>query len=171
MTDLGTLGGNSSVGQGINTSGQVVGYSTNTDSAQHAFLYTSGQGIVDLNTLLPSGSGWILISANGINDAGQITGQGTNPNGDSHAYVLSPLSIQSLIGLVQSFNLPSGIATSLLAKLNAAQAAGTGSGAYCSKLTDFISEVQALAGNKLTSAQAEQLIAMADQLKTSASCH
>jgi probable HAF family extracellular repeat protein len=91
MTDLGTLGGGYSNGLGINNSRQVTGYSYTTgNSAQHAFLYTPGTGMVDLNSLLPSGSGWTLINGNGINDAGQITGDGLNPNGADHAFLLSP---------------------------------------------------------------------------------
>ena len=35
-------------------------------------------GMVDLNTLLPSGSGWTLVAGYAINDAGQITGLGFN---------------------------------------------------------------------------------------------
>jgi len=94
MTDLGTLGGSYSEGLGINTSGQVTGDSSTTgDSAYHAFLYTPGAGMVDLNTLLPSGSGWTLVAAYGINDAGQITGSGTNPNGEPHAFLLSPATV------------------------------------------------------------------------------
>ena len=31
--------------------------------------------MIDLNSLLPAGSGWQLVRANGINDAGQIGGQ------------------------------------------------------------------------------------------------
>ena len=91
MTDLGTLGGTSSFGEGINASGQVTGDSNTTgNAALHAFLYTPANGMVDLNTLLPSGSGWTLISAFAINDAGQITGSGTNHSGFSHAFLLTP---------------------------------------------------------------------------------
>ena len=93
MTDLGTLGGSSSNGQGINDSGQVVGVSDTSNGASHAFLYTSDTGMVDLNTLLPSGSGWTLLAAYGVNDAGQITGSGTNPNGATHGFLLSPANV------------------------------------------------------------------------------
>jgi probable HAF family extracellular repeat protein len=96
MADLGTLGGSTSVGLGINTSGQVVGYSfVAGDSAQHAFLYTPSAGMVDLNTLIPSGSGWTLLAAYGINDAGQITGYGATLDGSTHAFLLSPVVLFS----------------------------------------------------------------------------
>jgi probable HAF family extracellular repeat protein len=41
MTDLGTLGGDSSIANDINSRGQVVGYSGHADSgANHAVLWT-----------------------------------------------------------------------------------------------------------------------------------
>ncbi len=99
VTDLGNFsGGNYGSGLSINTSGQVVGYSSirNTaghpflNSDYHAFLYAAGHGMIDLNSLLPSGSGWILNIATGINDAGQITGYGQTAPGVFHAFLLSP---------------------------------------------------------------------------------
>lgn len=88
MTDLGTLGG-SSFAYGINDSGAIVGYSwpTNGDNPD-AFLYLNGM-MIDLNSLIPSGSGWHLLEAYGINDAGQIVGEGLL-NGQSHAFLLDP---------------------------------------------------------------------------------
>jgi hypothetical protein len=43
----------------------------------------------DLNDLISSDSGWVLVWASAINRAGQITGWGTI-NGENHAYVLNP---------------------------------------------------------------------------------
>lgn len=89
MRDLGTLGGLYSEGHGINTSGQVVGWSYPTGSTvRHAFLYSSGT-MVDLNDLLPTDSGWVLMEARSINDAGQIVGRGSY-NGGSRAFLLTP---------------------------------------------------------------------------------
>ena len=90
MHDLGTLSGGKSYGFGINNSGQIVGASQKNGDSAHAFLYTTATGMVDLNTLLPAGSGWLLLEADAINDAGQITGYGVNPGGLSHAFVLAP---------------------------------------------------------------------------------
>jgi probable HAF family extracellular repeat protein len=91
MTVLGSLpAGQSSWGRGINSLGEIVGIS-DSSSGETAFLYRPGIGMVNLNTLLPSGSGWILDSAYGISDAGQITGAGRNSNGESHAFLLSPV--------------------------------------------------------------------------------
>jgi probable HAF family extracellular repeat protein len=78
MSDLGNLGGNNSQAQGINNLGQIVGFSTTVSGDQHAFLYTPGTGMIDLNSLLPTGSDWeVLQDASGINDSGSIVGYGT----------------------------------------------------------------------------------------------
>ncbi|MCW3052237.1 MAG: hypothetical protein JWN14_1407, partial [Chthonomonadales bacterium] len=53
------------------------------------FLYRNHK-MVDLNSLLPADSGWVLTNANGINDRGQIVGSGIY-QGKQRAYLLSPL--------------------------------------------------------------------------------
>ena len=89
MTDLGSLGGGSSYAYGINDSGTVVGYSWVAGiSDPHAFIYMNG-AMLDLNTLIPSGSGWELLEAYGINNSGEIVGEGLL-NGQSHAFLLNP---------------------------------------------------------------------------------
>lgn len=70
ITDLGTLGGNSSEAFGINASGQVVGGSATADGSNYAFLYSDGT-MTGLGTL-EGGSGSL---ANGINAWGQIAGR------------------------------------------------------------------------------------------------
>lgn len=42
LTDLGTLGGSNSNADGINDSGQVVGYAATASGAGYAFLYSGG---------------------------------------------------------------------------------------------------------------------------------
>jgi probable HAF family extracellular repeat protein len=76
MTDLGTLGGNYSTPQALNNLGQVVGDSANSNGMAHAFLWSNGS-MVDLNSLLPTNSGWTLSSGEFINDAGTVVGIGT----------------------------------------------------------------------------------------------
>ena len=94
MTDLGTLGGDGgSNAYAINASGEVVGASaTLTNAAGDAFLYTTSSGMIDLNSLLPAGSGWDLQVATGINDSGQVVGFGTNPEGQQDAFLLDTAS-------------------------------------------------------------------------------
>jgi probable HAF family extracellular repeat protein len=67
----------------INNRGQVVG-----QGPGGAFLYQKGTRI-DLNSVLPAGSGWVLSFAVDINDRGQIVGGGIH-NGAFHAFLLSP---------------------------------------------------------------------------------
>jgi len=68
MTDLGTLGGRTSVGFGINNAAHVTGAADTRAITSHAFLYSNGQ-MVDLGTL-----GGDFSEGRGINDAGQVAG-------------------------------------------------------------------------------------------------
>ncbi len=88
MHDLGTLGASDSEARGINDIGQVVGWNGMGGGA--AFLYDSVHGMVDLNSLIVSSSGWDLTGALAINNAGQITGEGTI-GGQTHAFLLTPV--------------------------------------------------------------------------------
>src|SRR6478672_6626912 len=94
MQDLATLGGLNSYSYNVGAGGQVVGASEVeiTSDHTHAFRYTSGSGMVDLNSLIDPLSGWELLDAADINDAGQITGQGLI-GGVYHAYLLTPASM------------------------------------------------------------------------------
>jgi len=92
IKDLGVLkGGTYSIGFGVNDSNVVVGYGNISTNAAHAMIWTSSGGMQDLNSLIPSSSGWTLINANAINNAGQITGYGSK-NGHNHAFVLTPVN-------------------------------------------------------------------------------
>lgn len=78
--DLGTLGGATSAGYGINDSGQVVGSATTAgDAATHAFLFNQG-AMVDLGTL-----GGTTSVAYAINGSGQIVGYASVSGGANHA--------------------------------------------------------------------------------------
>lgn len=94
FSDLGTLGGKRSSATAVNDAGQVVGYSYLADNiTQHAFLGEVGRGrMIDLNTLLPPGSGWTLTWAEDINNLGQIVGRGFY-QGREQAFLMTPTSI------------------------------------------------------------------------------
>lgn len=82
----------------INNSGQVVGFFETDDGDYHAFLYTDKDGMVDLNTLLPNGSGWELQLAHAISDNGQIVGWGVL-NGQRRAFLLTPAGLSNPIDI------------------------------------------------------------------------
>lgn len=89
LVELGAFGGPASSARDINNHGQIVGYALDGSLDPRAFLWEAGGPIVDLNTVLPPDSGWVLLSANAINDAGQIVGEGTL-NGEPRAFLLTP---------------------------------------------------------------------------------
>ena len=73
ITDLGTVGGDAcSHSRAMNAKGQIVGDSTDCHAALHAFVWEEGTGMLDLNTLIPPGSGVRLINAVNINERGEI---------------------------------------------------------------------------------------------------
>jgi hypothetical protein len=73
----------------VNASEQVVGalYYTNGTAAA---LAEGGGPAVDLNTLIPPGSGLQLVEADQINDRGEIAAEGPDANGNNHVVVLIP---------------------------------------------------------------------------------
>jgi probable HAF family extracellular repeat protein len=73
---------------GINSHDQIVGLFQSYTNP-HAFLFTGNQ-LMDLNSLIPTSSGWTLLSATGINDQGQIAGYGTGPGGALERFLLTP---------------------------------------------------------------------------------
>lgn len=81
VTDLGTLAGfDSSLADGINEAGQIVGSSFDMAASPHATLW-QGTTIIDLNTLLAPAyvsAGWELSHATGINARGDIVGDAYN---------------------------------------------------------------------------------------------
>lgn len=90
-TDIGVLGGDNAAAYAVNASGAVVG-----TSSDNAFLWNAG-GLTDLNTLVPTGSGWELRTAWAINDQGQIAGSGLH-NGQPRAFLLTPACDGDLTG-------------------------------------------------------------------------
>jgi probable HAF family extracellular repeat protein len=91
MKDLGTVKGDGcSVAYTINAGGQVVGTSGDDCNEVHAFLWQRGGPMMDLNDLVPSGSGSVLTAGEFINDRGEIGASEVLPNGDHHAILLIP---------------------------------------------------------------------------------
>jgi len=73
ILDLGTVPGDAcSRGRGINSRGQIVGGSSDCLNFLHAFVWEEGGPMLDLNTLIPPGSGLQLTNAININDRGEI---------------------------------------------------------------------------------------------------
>jgi probable HAF family extracellular repeat protein len=77
MTDLGAVSGDPcSVATAINSSGQIVGTSTDCSHSLHAFLWEDGS-MIDLNSFLTANSSLQqLVIAMNINDRGVIYGAG-----------------------------------------------------------------------------------------------
>jgi len=98
IKDLGTVDGDvCSRAYGLNDRGQVAGTSGDCRNALHAFLWEEGGPMLDLNKLIPPGSGWVLTNAFNINDRGEILAKaapvGFNPNDDAdlgHLALLVP---------------------------------------------------------------------------------
>jgi probable HAF family extracellular repeat protein len=81
--DLGTLGGPSGIGNGINSSGVVAGYSENSHNAYRAFISSDGT-LVDIGDL---GGGSAVAYA--INDAGDVVGSAVTADGSNHPFLYS----------------------------------------------------------------------------------
>ena len=91
VTDLGTLGGDSSSAYGINSRGQVVGESAVVNYiGTHAFLYQNGT-MYDLNSMIPPIPGVTLEAAYRINNQGQIVAAGQGPDGSWDTLLLTPV--------------------------------------------------------------------------------
>lgn len=99
MTDLGAHPSNTnyihSEAKDINNAGDIVGYTarffSSPTSGGAAMLWRDGEAI-DLNTLVPPGSGWVLQSAEGINEHGDIVGYGSF-KGQTRAFLLRRATI------------------------------------------------------------------------------
>ncbi len=102
LTDLGTLGGPGSAATGINNNGEVVGEAQLgtllSPGDFHAFRWDPVNGMVDLNNLLPAGSGWVLGNALKINDNGQILVTGFL-NGVAATALLQPVPPPTIVNI------------------------------------------------------------------------
>ncbi len=90
MRDLGTVGTDvNSLAISINDGGQIVGVSLDKNFDPRAFLRV-GEDLVDLNTLIPTGSPLYLLTACSINALGEIIGFATDKSGNVHSYLAVP---------------------------------------------------------------------------------
>ena len=87
LIDLGTLGGNYSLGVAINDVGQVVGYSEVSGGAVHAFRWDGANGMQDLGSL-----GGAYSCATAINRAGQVVGYSWVNESSFHAFIWDPVN-------------------------------------------------------------------------------
>ncbi len=83
LINIGTLGGEYGQPRGINTSGQIAGYSTLATGSYRAFIYTAGQ-MTDIGTL---GADYSVAYA--LNDSGQVVGNSAHLGGQDHAFLYS----------------------------------------------------------------------------------
>ena len=91
IRDLGTVAGDPcGRAQSVNARGQVVGGTSDCSYFVHAFLWEDGGPMLDLNRLIPAGSGLELTFAININDRGGILAKsipdGVNPHQDADLY-------------------------------------------------------------------------------------
>jgi len=83
MTNLGTLGGKTGIGNGVNANHQVAGYSTNAAGTYRAFL-SNGETLTDIGDL---GGGQAVAYA--LNDHGQVVGSAVTTDGSNHPFLYS----------------------------------------------------------------------------------
>ncbi len=107
LNDLGTLGGSTSIAQGINNNKDVVGFSYLSGGDYHATLWPQASSIQDLGAL---GSGRFSYAA-GINNPGQVIGFSETGDRDfeGSAFIWQSGSMRS-IGALPGDNFSAGAA-------------------------------------------------------------
>lgn len=101
-TNIGTLGGTSTVPLSINASAQIAGAGTDTNGAWHEFLWTNGTlqdlglGIappaIQLSDNFPDPNPPLKV----INDRGQVAWTGPASGGGTHAFIWNGYAVQDL---------------------------------------------------------------------------
>jgi probable HAF family extracellular repeat protein len=117
ILDLGTVDGDGcSRGRAINSRGQIVGGSSDCHNFLHAFVWNEGGPMLDLNALIPPGSGLQLTNAININDRGEILAKsipvGVTPIDDEdlgHMVLLVPCEEENECGSEDSSTVVSSL--------------------------------------------------------------
>jgi hypothetical protein len=160
-----SLPGNLTV-DATNPDGAIVTYSASaTDSVDGSLVLTCPK---------PSGSMFAIGTTTVTCTAADAAGN-TAIGSFTVLVQAAAAQVSQLIATVQSFNLLQGIANSLDAKLEKVlgalnDATSGNTAAVCNQLGAFINETIAQAGKKLTVAQADQLIAAAQQIQAVIGC-
>jgi len=116
MTDLGVLPGDDiSAATGINSIGQVVGYSISlTTSQTEAFSWTAP------GPMVPLAPGYSYSRAEAVNDNGQVVGTAQSSDGVDHAFLWSASA-----GMVDLGHLPGDVSAEAYAINGSGQVVGT----------------------------------------------
>ena len=78
LRDLGTFGGAQSRADAVNGAGQVVGFAGTSRGEPRAFSWTEAEGMVDLNTRIPTAPRDLVLSGAGaVSDSGDIVAYST----------------------------------------------------------------------------------------------
>lgn len=113
LENLGTLGGNASYARDVSGDGSiVVGDARTPADTEHAFIWSTAYGMLDLNTVLPLMGvdlmGWTLKYADGISaDGTAIAGRGVF-NGQDRGFYISGIPAASTSTFVLLVALQSG---------------------------------------------------------------
>ena len=126
MTDLGSLGGASSVANAINDGGLIVGGSLNGSGKRHAFTIQAGSGnpMQDIGTLV--GAKGLFSEAYAVNSSGTIVGASVHntTTTDTHAFIYENGVMKDLNSMIPA---KSGwVLTSATGIDDAGEIAGTG---------------------------------------------
>jgi probable HAF family extracellular repeat protein len=120
LINLGDLGGGQSYAEGLNNSGQVVGYSTTSGGNTDAFLYSNGT-ITNLGTL----AGDADSAATGINDSGQIVGY-SGTSGATNNFNGENIEFTTGVDDSTAFLYSGGTMTNLATSVGGSSSAATG---------------------------------------------
>lgn len=96
------MGGAAIAGRSINNSSQIVGpFRHRADDELHGFVFTPGQGMETIETLLPPNHGWWIEVPTDINDRGQISAwghpEGGSSFGETRSFIITPVTPEMML--------------------------------------------------------------------------